>query len=455
MIYLKAYEIFELFAGASILWVAVYLISRNPFSKLLWATILYLTSMACVVYSDAILKQTSTLSSYLQWQKATNWAVFFIPVFFLHTSMLVLDTKKKWLKIVLVAGYILSLSVTLIDIFSRYILDPSIFRFVDYKRYDGFAPGVLLIPAMTLLLALSLIGNYLWISNKQVELRKKIFPLMGGIFLSLMHAFGIIGFYVKINLANTILTTSLAVSALVFICSILKYFVLSPREKIFFNRKFYIQSLMMLGIVSVYLVLTNTALPNTDFYTFVLMSLLSVLVMITHTFYDWISTFLNDLLYNISSGLSVVTDEEAWELIKCYNNPQKLEESPLLRLNVVKQKQLKGLLAIDALRELLEESIEHFKPKHDKHIRIKSSLRYQFLRMSAYHNAEEGQILWELGFDDYPVRIMSQAGRLRAPKFSISSPSDYTYTSRNAYLALKKEAIHAIAWRISYMEKHS
>jgi len=37
--------------------------------------------------------------------------------------------------------------------------------------------------------------------------------------------------------------------------------------------------------------------------------------------------------------------------------------------------------------------------------------------------------------------------------FKITAASDYSYTSRNAYLALKREAIHDLAWRISYLEK--
>mgnify|MGYP001558126939 CR=1 FL=1 len=73
--------------------------------------------------------------------------------------------------------------------------------------------------------------------------------------------------------------------------------------------------------------------------------------------------------------------------------------------------------------------------------------------MLAFDEAEEGQILWELGFDEYPVKLMRLERRERPPKFRDFSPADYHYISRNAYLALKKEAIHDVAWRISYLEK--
>ena len=73
--------------------------------------------------------------------------------------------------------------------------------------------------------------------------------------------------------------------------------------------------------------------------------------------------------------------------------------------------------------------------------------------MLTQDSAEEGQILWELGFEGYPMKIMAGEDSTRKPIFSIESMSDYTATSRNAFIALKKEAIHDLAWRLSYIEK--
>jgi len=105
------------------------------------------------------------------------------------------------------------------------------------------------------------------------------------------------------------------------------------------------------------------------------------------------------------------------------------------------------------LRTEVEECIEYFKPTKDESKRTKTNLKYYLLKMLTYEDAEEGQILWELGFEDYPVAIMTRENRARGPIFKVSAPSDYYFTSRNAYLALKKEAIHDIAWRLSYLEK--
>ncbi|MEK7096570.1 MAG: hypothetical protein AAB881_01310, partial [Patescibacteria group bacterium] len=110
---------------------------------------------------------------------------------------------------------------------------------------------------------------------------------------------------------------------------------------------------------------------------------------------------------------------------------------------------------VDGLRQIIKEAVEYFKPDEDSHKRNKKNLKYELLKMIAIDEAEEGQILWELGFEEYPVRIMSKERNLRPSMFKIESPSDYSYTSRNAYLALKKEAIHDVTWRISYLEKLS
>jgi len=178
-------------------------------------------------------------------------------------------------------------------------------------------------------------------------------------------------------------------------------------------------------------------------------------LIVSHPLYNWVSTFAQDLIYNLQSGLSVVNDQEAYEALKNYHLPEKLEDNSLLRLAIINRK-LKNdnkLTPVDSLKDLIRESIEYFEPKSEPMRRIKANLKYYLLKMIVLDEVEEGQILWELGFEVYPVKIMSQERKFRSPMFQANSPADYTYTSRNAFLALKKEAIHDIAWRISYLEK--
>jgi len=139
--------------------------------------------------------------------------------------------------------------------------------------------------------------------------------------------------------------------------------------------------------------------------------------------------------------------------IKNYNKPEKLEKSPLLKLSQVRSADM-DKTPIDALKSLIRASIEYFGPTDDFHRRIKPNLKYHLLKMIAFDECEEGQILWELGFEEYPLNIISKEGSVREPLFKIRSASDYPCISRNAYLALKKEAINDILWRISYLERN-
>jgi len=452
---IDTFQTIEFISGALIVWVGIYLFSRNPKPTLSKIITLYLISLAVVLIFDVVLRNTPDVAVYLRWQKATDWTVFFIPVFFYHASIIVTNKKDAFYRYLLIIYYSIAFIATIIDIFSSLILRSDIYRFEDFRRYDGFYPGPLLYPIMIILLSATFIGNILWAFAKENNKKRKYFPLLGGMVLLITHAFGIAGFYYSIKTADILMGVGVIISALIFIYSIFRYYLFQPNEKIIFNKAFYIKTLLMIIILMCYLPLFFFINPATSYNFIAAVSLLIILIMVTHSFYDWFSTFLNDLIYNLSSGLSIVNDEEVYQLIKNYNSPQNLEESPLLRLNIVKKRVAQGELPIDALKNLLDEVIKYFKPKTNMDRRIKSNLKYTLLHMITYDQADEGQILWNLGFNEYPIRIMSQAGRDTNPQYDSNSPADYTYTSRNAYIALKKEAIHNVAWRISYIEKNS
>jgi len=448
-------EIFELVSGALLIWVAIYLVSVDPFSKLLRVSTGYLISLAVGLFFNPILLSAPDLNTYLKWQKMCDWSIFFIPAFFYHASYLASDRKDKSSKFLLYFGYTFAMFATIIDIAGPYIMNSDTIRFENFRRYDGFTPGSLFLPVILSLFVLVIVGNYFWLRTKTIFEKKNYIPLAGGIILMATLGYGIAGFYIKMNNADAILSIGFCVSALIFIFSILRYYVFSQKEGIILERSFYIKSVLMLGIQAIYIFLIWNFTHEISVESLILYCFVIVLNMFSLSFYSWFSTFLNDLIYNLSSGLSIVNDEEVYQLIKNYYSPQNLEESPLLRLNIVKKRVAQGELPIDALKNLLDEVIKYFKPKTNTERRIKSNLKYSLLHMITYDQADEGQILWNLGFNEYPVRIMSQAGRNTNPQYDSNSPADYTYTSRNAYIALKKEAIHNVAWRISYIEKNS
>lgn len=170
---------------------------------------------------------------------------------------------------------------------------------------------------------------------------------------------------------------------------------------------------------------------------------------------DYIATYTKDLTRTLASGLSVTSDNEIYSVLKNYNSRSHLEGSSLLGLSIIKQiRKQNNLTPVDSLRLIFKQAIDYLEMDIlEPERRTKQNLKYHILKMIAFDQAEEGQILWELGFEGYPVKIMQMEKRERPPRFREFSPIDYTYTSRNAYLALKKEAIHDVTWRISYLEK--
>lgn len=449
------YQLFELVAGALTIWVGVYLVSRNPFSTLSWITFLFLFALGYVIFFDPVLINAYSLENYIKWQKISDWTLFFMPVFFLHAALLTSNYYKKPYKYMLLTAYVLAVFWYSLDIHGGLILKENVIRLADYKSFSGFAAGKLLIPSVIFTMICLASGTFLFLKKIKENFYKYFLPSVSGLILTLSGVFVIISFYIIIPQSDKIFTYCASVAGFVFIYSLIKYHLLAPSEKYVFDKSFFYKTLLIVVFVVAYLLIIPVSGLEYSWNLLIFINFLIIIVFVSHSFYDWFGTFINDILFNISSGFSVVTDEEVSQIVRFYNSPNKIENSSLLRLNIIKNRTKDGKLPVDALREIIREVIEYFEPKENREKRNKANLKFDLLKMLAFDEAEEGQILWELGFEEYPVRIMSQENSGRPPLFKISSPSDYSYISRNAYLALKKEVMHDVAWRISYLEKLS
>jgi hypothetical protein len=347
--------------------------------------------------------------------------------------------------------------LTIIDLHGGFVLKENILRFADFRRVDGYAPGILMIPYVVFCEICFIAGiYYLNLARKKYRNKKYIFPVLGLVMLVIGAAFTGLAFYIKIDYAQALFNFILIFGISPYVYFILSYYQLVNNERNIFDKSFIYRTLVLFLIIAVYLVAFLVDRGGLHFLDVVFVIVLILLIMVSHSTYEWIITFVNDLLYYPSSGLSLVNDQEISDVLKNLNSPGQLESSPLLRLNYLKgAKSERRRYFVDELRKLVIEAVEYFAPDSDQTRRTKKNLKYHLLKMIAYDQAEEGQILWELGFDEYPVRILTKETKDRPPLFKAKSPSDYTYTSRNAYLALKREAIHDVAWRISYLEKLS
>jgi hypothetical protein len=422
-----------------------------------WVFFLFLFGLGISLVTDPILINAKTLEEYIVWQKLTDWPLFLVPILYYHMSILITDKHSKSHNFGLYLGYSIAILLIILDINGGIILRESIIRIQDYKRVDGFAPGIMLAPSILFGCAFWLAGIATFLSDIKSSIKRILYPLLAGVILLITAIFTLVSFYLIIEQMAMIFTLGSAIGSIVLIYSMLKYHIAAPAERTIFDIHFYLRTGLIFLLIAIYLAIILSLDSSNSQQLLIIANFLIILVLISHSFYDWFGTFINDLVYNSTSGLSIVNDEEANQVLRNLNTPHRLECSSLLRLNLI-QRQIKRSDAgvpVDALRLIIKEAIEYFQPKEDQDRRTKQNLKYHILKMIAYDQAEEGQILWELGFEGYPLRIMSNENSHRPPLFRVASPSDYAYISRNAYLALKREAIHNIAWRISYLEKLS
>jgi len=442
----------ELIIGFFFLWIGVYVLFKDPYKKISWLFFLIIVGYGFIIFTDSILLQTQTINQYILWQKITDWPLFFVPIFYYHASVLSKNKTRQQDKILITVGYLGALGLYLSDIHGGLILQESVVRFHNFRRMDGFEPGILLIPSIIYVLSFLSYGIYNFLSKINKNFSNLYYAGISGLFLVITGIIVMFSYYVSIYGVDFLFTVGVTTSLALLIFALTKHNLISEPLS-FFDKAFLIKTLIIILIEGVYFLAFIIAQPTVDFPVYVLLIMISMLTIFTHASYDWLSTFVNDLVYNVSSGFSVVSDAEVLEAIKNYNNPARLEDSSLLRLFAARKNHRE--LPVDSLRKVLKDAIDYFQPENESKRRLKKNLKFQILKMIAFHQAEEGQILWELGFEEYPVAIMNRESRERKPLFQAISPSDYSYISRNAFIALKKEAIHDVAWRLSYQEKIS
>ncbi len=454
MVTITPFQIVELIVGLFAFWVGTYQLSQNIKSYFSWLIFIFFLAIGYMVFSDPIIVNTPDYHSYVHWQKLTDWPIFLLPALYFHIAAHLCGLTKR-LRPYLVSSYLFVIFLFFADLKGGLILHEGIIRFDDFRRIDSFAPGILMIPFVVYCIICFLAAiYYLNVARKAKQNNKYVYPIVGTTILTLAAVVTGASYYINIPATQTIFNVSVFVGVLFNVYFILSYYQLVNNERNIFDRSFLYRTIVLVCVILLYLLIFTVGHGRVGFADLVYMTSLVSLIIFSHSVYEWTNTFVNDLLFNPSSGLSVVTDEEVYQVLKNYSSPEKLDNNSLQRLKIIsKNIRNNDKTPIDVLKQTIKDSIEYFKPTEEKDRRLKKNLKYHLLKMIAFDQSEEGQILWELGFDDYPVAIMTRENKDRKPMFQTKSPSDYFYISRNAYIALKKEAIHDVAWRISYLEK--
>ncbi len=375
------------------------------------------------------------------------------PALWLHIS--VLTTKREALaiwKILVPAGYVLACVYYIGFAFSGLIMD-----FDELVGPVGrfafiFKSGPLFYLVMTVI---TLYFSLAFINFFQDYKEKKTFQAVLPFLVSLLFVIGwllIIASYIfRYNhlvqeTGEFIISASVILLAGVVIAN--RLFLEGAKTNV--NREFFYSTLSVSLIVASYLVLGLLfGIEVFGLSRQVLRVIFVFLLIVSHTFYSWVTSFIRNVFYKQELLLPRVTDEEASQVLRSLNKPEILEKNILMRLRLVSKD--KNKMSLDQLKEVVKESIDYFKPEEE--VRTKASVKYWILKLIS-NQVEEGQILWDLGFEEYPLEMAEKASGQK-PRLSIERPTDYQATSRNAFISLKKEAIHDLAWRISYLEKHA
>ncbi len=445
-----------LVVSAFIFWVGIFVLTSNPFNTLsrVGAALLFTSSIffltGAFIYSAGSVEETRFIF------KSSAFAVYLSAVLWCHVSVLLSDApaQRKWFG-VLVLGYFLGVGLSVLETSTNLVFDYdtlaapiSRFKFI-FSKGPLFYPAAVFIVFYASLSSYNLLQLYLGAKDRAKCWFKYTFPLVASVlftigFLTLLVPF----IFTHSTLIKSIAEVVLGLSILLLAANVFANRLFLDGARSNFGREFVYSTITVFGLSIIYLGLIFIFNLEVSINKILFISIFIFVLLSTHTLYDWIMSFVRNIFYRGEVFIPRVTDEEISLALRNYNKPSRLEQSTLLRLRVVNNDVTSP---VDRLRDLIKESIAYFK-LDDSHTRSRASLKYFMLKHIA-DQVEEGQILWDLGFEEYPLEIAERAEG-RKPRFAITSPTDYQATSRNAFINLKKEAIHDLAWRISYLEKH-
>jgi hypothetical protein len=444
-------------ATAFVFWVGVFVLTSNPFNASSRIGGLLLIALSVYFIIGALIFSTTSVGDYKWIFRLTAFSYYVsVPLWF-HYSVLSLRGEKqsRWLPFIVI-GYLTGIAFSVLEattnLVTNYnVVSSSILRFkFIFGKGPLFLPSFIILIAYALATVYNLIQVYLKNPEHAKNRLKHIFPIipavlfLAGVFLVLYT------FVVQPSiLIKEISEATICLSVILLAVNVFINRLLLEGAKTNLNREFFYSTISVLLIIAAYLGLIIGFKVRATSNNVLFVIILLFIILSSHSIYDWLMSFVRNIFYQGEIVLPRVTDEEVSLALRNLNKPEKLEKSSLMRLKIISVGN--PAPGLDKLRNLIRESIEYFKPDEPGG-RARTSLKYQILKYIG-GQVEEGQILWDLGFEEYPMEIAEKAQGSK-PQFRIRRPTDYQAISRNAFISLKKEAIHNLAWRISYLERH-
>jgi len=216
-------------------------------------------------------------------------------------------------------------------------------------------------------------------------------------------------------------------------------------KPLLYSRDLFPKLLILILISMIYFGCTVLLLNFLDRLNIILT--ITTLAIMTHLFWDWGYKAVLESFPNKHSNLCI-TKSEVLLLLNNFSQKYKLEQSKFLNSKQVKMRAYnKKLTRAEALQVIIKNSILRMEAKNSSHIRSKSRLKFEIIKMIAFDDAKESQILWDLGFDSYSLN----PGLAGKPRFLSRRNSEYKAGSIASFRRLKNEALRDFAWEFEQM----
>jgi hypothetical protein len=472
MFNLNLFGLTEFAATIWLLWYGFYVFTRSPKSAFARTTLLVATLLAMLTFNLGILTVVESPEEYrigvrLLWLWAT-WP----PVLWFHGVSLIQVQElhvrhSRWLPVL----YALAALFTVVGLTTRWLFD---YEQIVVTTIPGRPYSVLPQP-LYLAFSVFVVGTTGGASLNLYHLRTRAplvsvtresldYLLWGSLLFTLGGAYNTLVFwwFREPWTWPAVGEILVAIGLVPIAFQIWRYKALGVEQVFVWDLLYCFFGILIITLVYVVAVFSVAAILSIPFSISLLILMLVVLclVVITHLLYDWVMTLARGLIYThlrqlFEEAPPVAVIRSVEEAVQHYQRPHQLTASPLLNLRLVREKMgiSREQTGVDALRAVIREAIEWQKPENIRR-RTRAALKYKLLSMIAFDEAEEGQVLWELGFEEYSRKVGEDvAPKSRPPLYPVREKSEYYAVSRASYMRLKQEAIYDVAWRIWYLEQ--
>ena len=284
----------DFIALAASLWLGIYIVTRSPRSRVSWLAGLALWSLSGY-FLDSFLHLHPPQEQFLHWW--TGWSVFFSAPLWLHLSTMLLKPLGGWQRVPVYLTYATSLILLLVElrtgaVFGVVLEKP--FVFASAQRPGRFYPFVCLLlivsPALALLNLYSARQQ-----SRRPALRRQLGVLMLATLLSTAAgAYLTLSVWFGLDVPILFGQAALGLALVLLGYGVARYNALIEGRA---NRADFTYSLLAIAVV-VALYLTVTYISYLVFgISFAVFIFMLVLVILTHSLYEWGGTALERLLY--------------------------------------------------------------------------------------------------------------------------------------------------------------